>query len=72
VAEVLKIMASPAGVNFVELYKVYEIIRHADGLDAAMQAAGISKNAVSRFTRTANHQAAGGEIARHAILACRP
>jgi hypothetical protein len=31
-----------------------------------MQAASISKNAVSRFTRTANHQAAGGEIARHA------
>lgn len=66
VAEVLKIMASSAGVNFVELYKVYEIIRHAGGLDAAMQAAGISKSTVSRFTRTANHQAAGGEIARHA------
>jgi hypothetical protein len=66
VAEVPRIMASSAGVNFVELYKVYEIIRHAGGLDAAMQAAGISKSIVSRFTRTANHQAAGGEIARHA------
>ena len=66
VAEVLKIMASSAGVNFVELYKVYEIIRHVGGLDAAMRAAGISKNTVTRFTRTANHQAASGEIARHA------
>jgi hypothetical protein len=66
VAEVLKIMASTPDVNFVELYKVYEIIRHAGGLDAAMQAAGISKSTVSRFTRTANHQVAGGEIARHA------
>lgn len=66
VAEALKIMASPSGVNFVELYKVYEIIRHAGGLNAAMQAAGISKSTVTRFTRTANHQAASGEIARHA------
>jgi hypothetical protein len=43
---------------------VWEIIRSAGGLDVAMKMAGISDNAMSRFTRTANHQAASGDNAR--------
>jgi hypothetical protein len=50
--------------HFAELYKVWEIIRSAGGLDVAMKMARISDNAMSRFTRTANHQAASGDNAQ--------
>jgi hypothetical protein len=68
VAEVLKILGKPGEPHFVELYKVWEIVRHAGGMQAAMQSAGISENTMTRFKRTANHQAASGDSARHARL----
>jgi hypothetical protein len=68
VAEVLTILGTAREPHFVELYKVWEILRHADGIQAAMQAAGISEHAMTRFKRTANHQAASGGNARHARL----
>lgn len=68
VAEVLKILGKPGEPYFVELYKVWEIVRHASGMQAAMQSAGISENTMTRFKRTANHQAASGDNARHARL----
>lgn len=48
--------------NWVNLYKVYEIIRARSGLGAS----GISTNELSRFTHTANHEKGGGRGARHA------
>jgi hypothetical protein len=72
VAEVLRIMRKPEDPHFAELYKVWEIVRGAGGMDAAMQAARVSNNAISRFTRTANHQAASGGNARHARLPQAP
>ena len=68
VAEVLTILGTAREPRFVELYKVWEIVRHAGGMRAAMQAAGISEHAMTRFKRTANHQAASGDHARHARL----
>lgn len=65
-SQVLKIMAGSP--HFAELHKVLEIIEAAGGRDAAMKSAGISKNQVSTFTRTANHQEASGDYSRHARL----
>lgn len=66
VTEVLGIMGQPP--SWMELYKVYEIIRHAGGLKAAMKAAAITTTSMSVFTLTANHQDASGADARHARL----
>ena len=65
VAEALTIMGQAAPPNWVELYKVYEIIEHTGLLQAALDAAGVSKNQASLFTRTACHPAAAGPGARH-------
>jgi hypothetical protein len=65
VAEALAIMGQPAPPNWVELYKVYEIIEHTGQLKAAMAAAGISANRISLFARTACHPDAAGPDARH-------
>jgi hypothetical protein len=65
VAEALAIMGQPEPPNWVELYKVYEIIEHTGLLKAAMGAAGVSVNQMSLFTRTACHPVAGGPDARH-------
>ena len=64
-AEALAIMGQPTPPNWVELYKVYEIIEHTGQLNAAMRVAGVSANQISLFTRTACHPAAGGSDARH-------
>jgi hypothetical protein len=65
IAEALSIMGQPTPPNWVELYKVYEIIEHTGQLKAAMAAAGVSGNQASLFTRTACHPDAGGPDARH-------
>jgi hypothetical protein len=65
IAEALAILGQPAAPNWVELYKVYEIIEHTGLLKAAMGAAGVSGNQLSVFTRTACHPAAAGPDARH-------
>jgi hypothetical protein len=64
-AEALAIIGQPEPPNWVELYKVYEIIEHTGLLKATMGAAGVSANQLSLFTRTACHPAAGGPDARH-------
>jgi hypothetical protein len=65
VAEVLDIMGRVETPNWVDLYKVYEIIEHTGMLNSAMNAAAVSKNRMSLFTRTANHEKASGPDARH-------
>jgi hypothetical protein len=65
VAEALAIMGQPTPPNWVELYKVYEIIEHTGQLKAAMAATGVSAKQLSVFTRTACHPAAAGPQARH-------
>lgn len=65
VADVLGIMGHPEPPNWVELYKIYEIVEHTGRLKAAMDAAGISSRRISLFSRTACHPDAGGPDARH-------
>lgn len=65
VAEALATMGNPSPPNWVELYKVYEIIEHAGALQTARQAAGISSKGLTLFARTACHPDAAGPDARH-------
>ena len=69
-AEVLRIMA--AAPHFPELYKVMEIIEATGCMATAMKAAGISRNRMTNFTRTADHQAASGDHSRHARSKTQP
>jgi hypothetical protein len=71
-AEVLEFLAKPGGPSFSDLYKILEIVEHTGHSKAAMQSAGISKATMTRFTRTANHQAVSGSESRHARLSERP
>jgi hypothetical protein len=51
----------------VEPYTVLEIIESYGSTEAVREAAGVSKNEIKRFTRTADHQRASGLVdARHA------
>jgi hypothetical protein len=72
VAEVLQLLAKPDGPSFSDLYKIHEIVEHTGPGKSAMGSAGISKAAMSRFTRTANHQAASGSESRHARSSEQP
>jgi hypothetical protein len=65
VAEVLEIMGRPEAPNWVDLYKVDEIIEYSGQLKMAMAGAGISSNRASVFVRTACHPDTGGPDARH-------
>lgn len=49
VAEVLEILGRPEAANWVDLYKVYEIIQHTGQLKVAMAGAEISSNRASVF-----------------------
>jgi hypothetical protein len=53
--------------DWVNLYKVFEIIRARGGLDR-----GVSESELRRFTHTANHEEAAGRQARHARLGADP
>lgn len=53
--------------DWVNLYKVFEIIRARGGLDP-----GVSESELRRFTHTANHEQAAGRQARHARLGTEP
>ena len=72
VAEVLQLLAKPDGPSFADLYKIHEIVEHTGHGKSALGSAGISKAAMSRFTRTANHQAASGSGSRHARSSEQP
>jgi hypothetical protein len=67
VAEVLAILATPGG-GWVELYKVYEIIRDAVKPIALDKAGLATKDEISAFTGSANWPEIGGLGARHARM----
>jgi hypothetical protein len=68
VAEALTILAMPAG-GWVELYKVYEIIRDAVKPIALDKSGLATKDEISAFTGSANWPEIGGLGARHARMA---
>lgn len=71
-AEVFAYLSRPDWPTWYDLYKVYEVMRSSRKLTLARQAAGFSKDEMSRFTRTANHPGASGAAARHARDSSEP
>ena len=67
VAEALTILATPAA-GWVELYKVYEIIRDAVKPVALEKSGLATKDEISAFTGSANRPDVGGLGARHARM----
>ncbi|MGW2783406.1 hypothetical protein ACWC3X_19470 [Streptomyces populi] len=68
VAEVLDILGKPTvSMTWVDLYKVYEIVRHDVGNDKALKAkAWVPESDISAFTGSANRPDVSGSEARHA------
>ncbi len=68
VAEVLKLLGASADpLGWVELYKVYEVVRDHAGGDKGMQGEGWTTRAeISAFTGSANRPDVSGDGARHA------
>ncbi len=68
VRDALRILGDAAvKPSWVDLYKVFEIVRHAVGGQQSLLAQEwTSKSELSRFTRSAQHQDVSGDGARHA------
>jgi hypothetical protein len=66
-AKALSFWAKPH--DWATLYKVWEIIRDGEEVQNKGWASG---NEITRFTRTANHQEAAGDDARHSRLKADP
>jgi len=65
VEKVLRIQESRP-LNFVELYKVVDVISNdLGGIHQLRQRNWVPKTEISRFTQTANHPGAAGDEARH-------
>ncbi|MFC4504085.1 MULTISPECIES: hypothetical protein [Streptomyces] len=71
VAEVLDILGKPTiSMTWVDLYKVYEIVRHDVGNDKALKTkAWVPESDISAFTGSANRPDVSGSEARHARVA---
>ena len=65
-AEALQIMGKAESTTWVDLYKVYEIIKSAGGLRSAAAATGASDGDLAVCRRSANHPDASGPDSRHA------
>ena len=70
VRKVLGLMSEPP-LDWVNLYKVLELIEDAEGTSVAVKG-WCSNKARSRFRHTANSAAAAGDLARHATETTRP
>ncbi|MEU1535482.1 hypothetical protein [Streptomyces fagopyri] len=70
VSDVLDILGKPSvSMTWVDLYKVYEVVRHNAGSDAALKAkAWVPESDISAFTGSANRPDVSGSEARHARL----
>ena len=65
-------MAGGEPVGWVDLYKIYEIIKDAGALGSCARALGITDKDLALFRRSANHPDVGGPDARHARSNERP
>lgn len=68
VAEALSLIAAPGDLGWVDLYKLYEIVRDdlGKGQQGLISTGWITRADLSAFTGSANHPEAGGDGARHA------
>jgi hypothetical protein len=72
-AEALQIMGKDEPTNWVDLYKVYEIVRAATGGESGLVNSGFAtKPDISAFTASANLPSVSGEHARHARMSGTP
>lgn len=67
VGEVLKIMGRDGQLDWVELYKVYELVRRAVRPDTLVSRGWTTSAEESAFTASANRPDVSGETARHAV-----
>jgi hypothetical protein len=74
VAEVLEILGKPVpALDWFDLYKVFEIIRHAVGDEGAIKAnEWASSTEINKFRESANRREISGSDARHARLPGSP
>lgn len=71
-AEAIRLLGS-GQVDWVVLYKVFEVLRAAAGGEPAfLQRTGTSKRELSAFTWSANSPVASGDDARHSVLRGKP
>jgi len=69
---VARLGASP-DLSWDDLYKIFEVLRDdAGGGDALRRRVALSKTEVARFTQSANHPQASGDLARHARMSQQP
>ena len=69
VFNVLKIMSPKNEMDWVNLYRIYEIVvNDVKGLGEIVRREWATKKAINRFKRTANHPDAVGLHARHGFL----
>jgi len=60
-------------LNWVDLYKIFELVRKAAGNQTKLsQKSGVTEPRISSFTWNANHPDLGGAGARHAVLPGEP
>jgi len=72
-AEALQIMGRPEPTTWIDLYKVYEVVREAQGGEVGLIRSDLAtKPDISAFTGSANLPSVSGEDARHARLAGTP
>ncbi|MCQ9179833.1 hypothetical protein KMT30_12520 [Streptomyces sp. IBSBF 2953] len=74
VADAQAILGKPlASLGWVDLYKLYEIVRHNVGGEQALEnKRWVDKKDLSSFRISANHQSLSGEDARHARMNTAP
>lgn len=65
----LKMLGAHANLDWMILYKMFELLRaSAGGPKAFLQKTGLTKSQLSRFTESANRPDVSGDQARHAVV----
>jgi len=66
--EVLRLIGTSPALNWIDLYKLYELLKRDAGGDDALRArTGISQADLKAFTASANLPEVSGSAARHAV-----
>ncbi|MCA1676884.1 MAG: hypothetical protein LC799_33490 [Actinobacteria bacterium] len=73
VAELLALVGNADRLDWIELYKAYEIIKHAvsggkEGIQALAATLDVPESEIKRFTGSANRPDVSGHDARHARM----
>jgi hypothetical protein len=73
IADVLRVLGQPGSLDWYDIYKACEIVKHAVGGWRQVVAQGwVTKADVDRLTASANHPGISGDEARHARMSGTP